>query len=152
MQTYEVVALIVIGFFLGKLDTGTLKKLKKYFGSPIDERIEFKWATRQFFRIFSVTGSERFYDASALCYQNAFVSILCGLGFIDIVRYEYATEYDDRVVYAYRHYHGFRSYQSLLDMAKDNIDVVIDETEGATSFYQLFICGHNVVTDFWSDV
>jgi len=150
MQTYEVVTLIVIGFFLGKLDTGTLKKIRKYFGSPIRQQIEFQWGMRQFFRIFSVTGSERFYDASALCYQNAFVSILCGFGFIDIVRYEYTTEHDDRVAYKVKYYHGFRSYRSLLKMAKDNMQFVQKETDGATGFYQLFICGHNVVSDYWS--
>lgn len=150
MQTYEIVSLIVIGFFLGKLDTGTFSKLRKYFGSPVDERIEFGWGMRQLFRIFSTIASERFYDSSALCYQSAFVSILCGLGFIDIVRYEYATDHDDRVVQKVKYYHGFRSYKSLLKMAKDNIQFVQKETNGATGFYQLFICGHNIVSDYWS--
>jgi len=144
------VSLIVIGFFLGKLDTGTFSKLRKYFGSPIDQRFEFGWGMRQLFRIFSSTASERFYEAREHCWQNPIVSILCGLGFIDIVRYEYATDHDDRVAYNVRHYHGFRSYKSLLKMAKDNIQLVQKQTDGATGFYQLFICGHNVAMDYWN--
>ena len=149
MQTYEVVTLIVIGFFLGKLESGTFAKIKQYFNSPATERVEFQWGMRQFFRLFSVSASERFYEAIAHCYQSGLISLLCGLGLIDIVRYEYYTDNGDRIMYRIKRYHGFRSYKSLLAMAKNSIEAVSKEVTNSDGFHQMFICGHNVVFDYW---
>lgn len=67
----------------------------KYFSSPSDNTYESAWFFRQFFRLFSLGMSERWYEARSYLRQSLFRSFLCAFGVLVIARYDFESKTED---------------------------------------------------------
>lgn len=124
------------------------KRAKCYFGSPLDGSFELDWTLRQFYRLFSVNASERWYEARSFCWRGVFVSTLCAVGLIHVVRITYIEEIsnDLRCRSIISIYHTFRSESSFRSLIKKEIDSFnCEETTPMFFFDELLIAGRNVI-------
>lgn len=151
----------IFSFFLGMLVTlgllalnlsgqGAVQRVKRYFGSPLDYSFHWDWAIKQFYKLFSEGASERWYESRTHCNRNFFVSMLCAIGLIHVVRFTYAEEEGRLVKYRYKYviYHALRKESELRALIKKQIKAFdSDQTTPMFYFEGLFIAGRNVVTD-----
>jgi hypothetical protein len=141
----------IVGFIFGFVVRNNIEggDVLKYFGTPGREKqLELNWGLRQFFYLFSEKMGQRWYEARCHTYSGVFISLLATFRLIYIIRFEYGTEIEDRMVVKKCVIHGFRSYENLLSIIPAMAVEKQEQTEGALYWYQTFVAGHNVVGDF----
>lgn len=145
----EIVLAVLIGCIAGLLmDRGYLKQCHQYLAAPSTGQLHLAWTTRQLLRLVSVSASKRWYEAREHLKQSVFKSILCTLGLIYIVRLEFETNDDSRILFKTKIFHGFRRFEDLKVKIAETIPEVREELPGAQYWYQTFVAGRNVIDDF----
>lgn len=61
------------------------KSVTGYFGSPVDGSFELAWFMRQFFRLFSVRISERWYEAKGHRRVNTILALFVLMPFVNTI-------------------------------------------------------------------
>lgn len=140
----------VMGLIIGTMVAHKLEgtKFLEYLGSPINGRIELNWSLRQVLALFSKGMSERWYEAREHLHRGVFISLLSTLHLIHIVRFDYATTREDYYGTVTFIVHGFQSVQTLKTQMPQWIKDKKTEVKDADYWYQSFVAGHNVVSDF----
>lgn len=121
----------------------------KYLTSPVDNKFSLDWTTRQLLALINKGAAERWYEARIHCHQNIFMSLMTSLHLVWIVRTEMEfINTDNRYYYVCNYFHGFQSYQQILNKCtnSDFLYKIIDNK--IFYYYQTLICGHNIVHDF----
>lgn len=145
---------IVLGYFLFDKEQKALKEFKKFLSSPVNERLEVNWTTRQLLSLVSKRASERWYEARAHLHQNIFLSMLCALHLIQLVRVDFIDDDQQRVRCKTFTLHGFQSIDTIMKQSERLIKVASEEInkelseDNKMSYYQTFVAGYNVVEDF----
>lgn len=153
------VIIFIIGIFVGIitqallniLSADMLRRMKAYFGSPLDESFDIDWAGRQFFLLFGKAPSERWYEARAHLGCGVLISLLCMLRLIHVVRYGcYSEEYGVSFFRSkIRRYHGFRNNKKLDAIIKTEMELANSyDLHPFTLVDQVFVAGRNVVYRF----
>lgn len=154
MEIVHILFGIILGYFLFDKEQKALKEFKKFLSSPMDERLEINWTTRQLLSLVSKPASERWYEARAHLHQNIFLSILCALHLIQLVRVDFIDDDQQRGRCKVFILHGFQSIYTIMKQSERLIKVTQEEVNKETSednkmsYYQTFVAGHNVVEDF----
>lgn len=124
-----------------------IEMLRDRFGSPRDGRFELTWTVREILGIFSERAAQKWYEARAHLGSGIFISVICAMGLMYVVRFEFESASDSRRGFARKkRYHGLRSYDSLEKAILRDVPKV-QETIGEDSFFSgALITGHNFVS------
>lgn len=144
--------------FMNKVGNYFLQKVsevKKYFGSPCDEKFDLNWSTRQFFRIFSKPMSERWYESRAHLRAGIWTSLACTFGLVTLVSADFMYDHDDSRGISEKLCYGFwvlpgNHKERMLELIAEagEIGEGISKKDQPVSLYQIFIAGENVVWDW----
>ena len=146
MHPYFILLFVfVTGFVTGVIIRDAMKggSFMNYFGTPSEEKLELNWSLRQFFMLFSNKAGKRWYESRQHLYRGVFVSLLCTLGLINLVRLEFETSEHDRISYVVFITHGFQSKQDMIKKLPIWINKHKHKAKDARYFHQMFIAGHN---------
>lgn len=140
----------VMGLIIGTMIAHKLEgtKFLTYLGSPINGRLELNWSLRQFLALFSKGMAERWYEAREHLNRGIFISLLSTCHLIHIVRLDYETTRENHFVTTQFIVHGFQSIQTLKKKLPQWISDKKKGLKDADYWYQSFVAGHNVVSDF----
>lgn len=142
-----IVTIFFLGVFIGA-NPGK-EKISNYFLSPSTRELNFDWAVRQFFLLFSKKMCNRWYEARGHMHCGIFVSILVTLHIINVGRIMFElTEYDNRYESVLFVTHGFQSRRNILKNIDKHISIAKQQVTEDCFYYQTFISGYNVIHDF----
>lgn len=153
----------ILGFF-GGLIVAVLKdifvnnkRIREYFGTPSNGKIELNWGLQQFFLLFSLPMAKRWYEAREHCYCSFFMSLLCAFKLVTIVRFDCTFDSDYcRGRYFNEAYAFWVLEEDPLDRLKQLIKdskhytETTDTQEDKLNLNQIFICGENVIWDAYN--
>lgn len=150
----NLIIVAILGFVLGIAFSRLLSMVsraggfREKFGSPVDGSFELTRTVRKILRRIGCDRAEqRWYEARAHLGSGVFISILCAMGLMYVVRFDFQSASDFRRGFSKKkRYHGLRSYDSLEKAILRDVPKV-QETIGEDSFFSgVLITGHNFVS------
>lgn len=143
----------ILGFVLGIAFSRLLSMVsraggfREKFSSLVDGNFELDWTVKEILALFSELASQRWYEARAHVRSGIFISLLCAMRLMYVVRFDFELANDSRRVFTRKkHYHGLRSYNQLKKAILRDVPTVQETVDEDSFFSGALITGHNFVS------
>lgn len=151
--TINLIIVAILSFILGIAFSFLLSAVsraggfREKFGSPSTGDFELDWTVKEVLAMFSELASQRWYEARAHVRSGIFISLLCAMRLMYVVRFDFELANDSRRGFTRKkHYHGLRSYNRLKKAILRDVPTVQETVDEDSFFSGALITGHNFVS------
>lgn len=120
----------------------------RYLSSPVTHTFTVNWTTRQVLALYSDKAAQRWYESRAHLKQGVFISLLCALRLLYVVKIDFLSQSRENGHSRVFYFNGLRSYENILLKHDALIDQTAAQMPSDTMYYQTFVAGYNVVSDY----